>query len=141
MKTKWKIVAIDESQHWLKIDKSKTGRLFGLYLFDSQERVYACEITPSYEMNFLETVPEYVVKEGILEQIQEGDSGSEPVTYMHCSLIRNYSSNRLVDLDVHDETYLTEEEYDALRDEMLEYLKGNPKYPSCIRYYSVEDLK
>ena len=85
-----RILKINESSHWTD-DKLKAacGVIFGVYMYDASKHVHCCEITPSYEMHFIESqsvrLPDdEEERERIYESLQEGDLHTEPVSYMHC---------------------------------------------------------
>lgn len=55
----FKIVQFDETRYWTdaQLVEDCGGQILGTYLFDRCRVVYCCEMTPSYELNFLESVP------------------------------------------------------------------------------------
>ena len=90
------LVLIEETENWCDEIKAKAGRLFGVYLFDRNRRVHACEMTPSYELHFLKTIytrefpdtPEGERERDALEmEIMLGDAGADPIRYFHTHVI------------------------------------------------------
>ena len=47
---KFNIVAIDETCFLSDDAKKECGKYYGIYLYNPEEHVYCCEITPSYHM-------------------------------------------------------------------------------------------
>jgi len=117
---RFKAVKINETQHWNEKFRKDYGikALFGVYVFDSESHTHCCELTPSYEMHFVHTQPDWhgelteEQREDMYEQITEGDNyANEPVTYMHCSSVDRFDT---IDLPGFEEI-----------DEAVEYCQGN----------------
>ena len=84
-----RILKLDESHNWdPEIVSRAGGKIFGVYLYDATVAVHCCEITPSYELNFIESQPHQLPddedeREKLYDDIQEGDLHTEPVLYYH----------------------------------------------------------
>ena len=95
MQRKFVLVKLDETLNWQHGDPAilaKAGRIFGLYVADLSVGVHCCELTRSYELNFVESQWEGTGKElseedreAVHDYIMEGDVNSQPVMYVHCS--------------------------------------------------------
>lgn len=50
------VVKIKETEHWNKafVKENKIKNIYGVYAFNRKKHVHACELTPSYEFNYLE---------------------------------------------------------------------------------------
>lgn len=94
-KPDWRYLVIDESRHWLVPGLvEQCGRIFGIYIFDIRLGVHICDISPSYELYFLRSEPERTPDndrecEAVLDHLMEGDSETDPVTYIYCRNVRN----------------------------------------------------
>jgi hypothetical protein len=90
---KIKIVLLDETEYWRKDIVSAAKKIFGVYYFDPNSVTHCCELTPSYELHFLQSVPQLLpdttdLKEELFDNIEEGDwNGRDAVSYFHCSNI------------------------------------------------------
>ncbi len=94
VKPDWRWIALDETAYWDGDPEfaAKCGKIFGIYIFDASLRVYCCEMTPSYELYFLRSEPLRVPeddaeREALDEVIREGDTDTDPVSYIHCRTI------------------------------------------------------
>lgn len=130
----WKVVAIDETHCWTPVIVTKTGRLWGLYLFDANRHVHCCELTPSYEMWFVETVTERQISDELDGDIrtwsQEADEGC---SYFHCSDIDRMDPGWFCDLG---ETPLEEDQiYDEAQSAMYEEVQCNSRCPKNVLQY------
>ena len=95
MKRKFVLIKLDETRNWEHGDPAilaKAGRIFGLYVADLSVGVHCCELTRSYELNFVESQWEGTGKElseedreAVHDYVMEGDRDTPLVSYMHCS--------------------------------------------------------
>jgi len=88
VKPKFALVKLDETAHWSADVQEKVGRIFGVYLVDLNSATHCCEITPSYELHFVESqwtneIPEDE-SERFHDLIEENDSPRNEIKYMHC---------------------------------------------------------
>lgn len=99
----------DETKYWEECNPAiveRTGRIYGVYLFDERKAVHLCEITPSYEMEFLQSTMEYRgypegpflsaemeamaldawerERDELQDYLYRGDVGTEQWSYTHC---------------------------------------------------------
>ena len=94
MKRKFVLIKLDETLNWQHGDPAilaKAGRTFGLYVADLSVGVHCCELTRSYELNFVESQWEGTGEElsekdseAVHDYIMEGDVHSPAVIYVHC---------------------------------------------------------
>lgn len=134
-RSNWKIVAIEQTSYWNPEIVEKTGRLFGTFLFDASRQVHCCELTPSYEMHFIETLAENMIDDETDAMIRDADIvGQNEVEYWHCHSVDSWPADHFVVLGPNDDDYETDEEE---LEEMLEYVRCNQHAPSCIPH-SVE---
>jgi hypothetical protein len=91
-----KIAKIDETANWCEEVQKLARRVFGVYVFDARRRVHCCEFVPSHELHLIESQPGYAETleetDKVLDIINEGDSQSQKVIYIHCSQIENASN-------------------------------------------------
>jgi len=126
----WKIVALEETHLWNKVVIESTGRIWGLYLFAANHQVHCCEITPSYELNLIESITERAIDDDTFDDVRNADAFSEQMAYWHCSAIDRIKDEFFHDFgvrEINDE--LTYE--DALA-EMLDYCGGNQNVPRAV---------
>lgn len=88
------VVKIDETECWDDSPGSlreKAGKIFGVYIYDANKHVHCAELTPSYELYFVESQPlnvpedEYE-RDAFYEDLVATDA-SESVYYMHVSTV------------------------------------------------------
>lgn len=82
------ICLLEETDSWCEEIRTQAGRLFGVYLFDARRYVHCCELTPSYELHFLETIyTKYIEdenkREHLEDEIMEGNRETPEVSYVH----------------------------------------------------------
>lgn len=86
------IVKIDETQYWTDkgLVEACGGKIFAAYMYDENWRVHCAELTPSYELEFLEYQPgNYIEDSDECERVDTMLSDAqhdnpESVTYRHC---------------------------------------------------------
>jgi len=49
----WRLIKIDERQHWHEKIAAQTTAIYGVYAYDAATHVHACEATPSYALWFV----------------------------------------------------------------------------------------
>lgn len=137
-KTAWTIVAIDETYYWHDAIVEKAGRLYGIYLYDANRHTYCCELTPSYELHFIESVTTKHIDEATYDMVMEGDRQNDSVVYYHCSTIDKVAAALKEALTKHDDEYEevddTGKVWDGLLDDMLEMLRGNQHVPAGVKF-------
>ena len=149
MKRKLVAVKIDETDIWYHTDPEKErlfGRIFGVYAADLSQRIHLCEFTPSYELHFVHSEFEggedyYNLDDEIQEKMQdytlEGDSGSEPIRYFHCSLIDSFPKINhgfptppikgcVIELGFDDADLGEEENQQEVMEDLVGKLQSNP---------------
>lgn len=88
------VVMIDETDYWRPFDPDcpdyirNSGRIFCAYLVDLMKAVHCCELTPSFELHQIGSIPEKRPTDPDAQEMQsnflhDGDMGCEQVTYMH----------------------------------------------------------
>jgi antirestriction protein ArdC len=86
----------DETAYWDEQFRRehKIKRIFGVYVFNRRKALHVCEVTPSYERQFVGSqwegkdgydAEDENAAEKIDDAIREGDIGTEEWSYMHCS--------------------------------------------------------
>lgn len=99
----WRIIILDETSHWL--DKGLIARcgdkIKGVYFFDANRHVHCCEFTPSFELEFIESIPEHSPEDDserdqLQMDLQVGDCDSPLVIYAYVSQI-DLGSNSVID--------------------------------------------
>ena len=68
--TDFKVVAIDETQHWTPDMKAKCGKISTVYLFDASVVTFPCSITPHYNLKPLYYITENEVSDEVYEELQ-----------------------------------------------------------------------
>ena len=149
MKRKFVLIKLDETLNWQDGDPAilaKAGRIFGLYVADLSMGVHCCEMTRSYELNFVESQWEGTGKalseedsETVHDYVMEGDRNTPPVSYMHCYAVDAFpvlDSNKGEFFPPKDKTGAVvelgevEQDEDEVSDEdalegMMEYVRTN----------------
>ncbi len=85
----------DETDYWLdeELVERCGGSILGAYLFNANRHVHCCELTPSYEMEFLGSIPGNPKPHSEQEvdridmDLVDGDQGSDPISYVHVSSV------------------------------------------------------
>lgn len=93
-KPDFRLLLVDETEHWCEDIRNRAGRLFGVYIFDFNRHVHLCDISPSYECFFITTVFSNDIKdnieyENLFDTIEEANR-EERVTYFNCRDIKKY---------------------------------------------------
>ena len=104
---KFRILELDETKYWNEVfvKKNKINKLIGLYVYDPNTATHCCELTPSYELNFIHTYCEFQddadddIRDYALSEIQDGDYDTEPVKYMHCNAVDKIKGKELGEFD------------------------------------------
>ena len=114
------------------------GRVFDIYVFDASRYVFACELTPSYELHWLCGTPggEYPEdkREEVDEQLREANLQTEPVIYIHVSNIDldeclKYRMDAREWIDLLESHECNEEKaHEAALETVIEYYQGNPEW-------------
>lgn len=133
----WKVWAREETHFWIDQIQERAGRLFGLYLFDANRQVHCCELTPSYEMHFVETVyakhdDDERVDEKLAEEIREANWVEEDVRYFHCHSVNRDPPGRFYDFGPEDPGIAAKVDYDDLLEGMLEHVRCNSCQPRGV---------
>ena len=84
-----RIVKLDETGFWM--DEwlvSHAGKIFGVYMYDASKQTHCCEVTPSYELHFIESQPlayqeDEAIREKMDEHLRDGDIETDPIRYTH----------------------------------------------------------
>lgn len=129
------IVLIDETHNWGEDIQHRAGRLFGVYLFDWQRHVHACEFTPSYELHFLKSIytaefPNTAegarIRDALEMDIMAGDRETAAVSYVHTHVIDGLPTISLAQWsakyyrEIKNEYDDPEELHDAVMEAMLQ---------------------
>lgn len=93
MKTKYFLFAVDDTRFWNLPDIPETAKIKSVYLFDSTQHTFCCEITPSFECHKVYSTLEVSdiddqTYELLYEMILENDNAGD-VEYFHCRDIEN----------------------------------------------------
>ena len=137
-KPKFKVVRINETSNWREDIAKKAGKIFGIYLYDESRTVNCCEVTPSYEMHFLNSMAENISdddeeREILFDEISEGDIHTERVRNIFSSSIDRMSKDDRKDVysegyEIDKEEYETEEDYDKLVEDTIGEEMANPTF-------------
>lgn len=87
MKPDFRLYKEETTEYWNEDIVKQAGRLYDLYIFDANNGFNACELTPSYEMNYVgptwTTSPEDEYESAVLfENVLLGTSDTE-TSYVH----------------------------------------------------------
>ena len=93
----WHAIRLDETHFYDKsfLDEYGVEKIYGVYVTDFNTRVYCCEITPSYELNFVNSVfdggpdrdDDEEKFENLEQELYKADAYTESVSYMHCGSV------------------------------------------------------
>jgi hypothetical protein len=134
---KFKVCRIDETANWDKEITDVAGKVYGVYFYDASHQTFCCEITPSYELTFLESVAENcpndeLAREKLYDDIIEGDRFTESIAYKHCRFIDSLSEddNKLAfkDWTPSEEEHEDKDSYCDLFVTCVEEERGNPTF-------------
>lgn len=129
----FQVIAINETSYWNEQIVAHTGRIYGLYLVDLDRKVHCCEITPSYELYFIESVTEATISDELDMEIIDADMHySDQVVYWHCHAVDRMAPEwfdpvSLVDIDEEDLG-----DWDRCNELMLEYVRCNQHVPRAV---------
>lgn len=126
MRTHFKVVVIDETEYWSDEVQKRAGAVWVAYMFDSLRHVYACELTPSYEL-----WPLYATAWNRTEN-EELDEELEETLRLHMTHDVEYHHVRRIDAlpaarvyDYGEETHDEDETWEEVRERIEDYLRGN----------------
>lgn len=104
--------------------KDKIKKIYDIYLFNRNEHVHCCEITPSYETHYLRSTydSEDILSDDELEEIDvflmEANNGNDNDYYQHCRDVDRFvKENEKL-------SFVDKVEYESI-DEAIEYHNGN----------------
>lgn len=126
-----KVVTINETYGWDPAIVARAGgAIFGLYLYDSLKRTHCCEITPSYALNLIGSIPyqfpeDEAAREALENDLRDGDATSDNLCYFHCGLIDDMTPCHDFGIQLHDE------DDDPIKD-ALEYCHANSVEPMSL---------
>ncbi len=149
-----RILKLDETGYYSdeKLIADCGGGIFGVYMYDANRHVHCWEITPSYELYFIESQPfglpmdDEEEIERIEEELRECDANTPPVSYYHVHNIdrikeveEGKSSNsshrfKLSHLEGHDwggnefadgEETTAEQRHDSAIEDAMEWVRSN----------------
>jgi len=132
----WRIVRIDETQHWNEASKARRmgGKLIASYAYNRNSHTYCCSVTPAYWLVYLGTdfdLPGESLfveeREQIDEEIREAEI-DDVSGYYACHDVDRWKSKPLpYAIDVDREDYADVDAYDrAVEDEIREAYGANP---------------
>lgn len=133
----WTAIQIDETRHWSAEFLKKYGvtQIYGVYLYDANSRIYCCEMTPSYELSFIESVAGHGIDdeevwEKFTDDVREADMDADEVIYMHCHDIDGMPAKDKKDLgfDLTTDGGAWWSDEDRGYDTVLEDYQGSPVF-------------
>ncbi len=137
-KPKFKVVRLDETQYWNKAIVEKAGKIFGIYLYDESRTTNCCEVTPSYELHFLNSMTENLSddeeeREILFDEISEGDIHTERIKYLHSASVDRIPESERKDVysegfEIDPEDYETKEDYETLVSDTIGEEMANPTF-------------
>jgi hypothetical protein len=110
--TRFKVVKLDETHNYL--DKQlvkKCGKIYGVYLYDENERTFCCSMSPDYWCMFLYAVAENEIDDDTDQELIETNCGGQD-HYFSCQDIDNLSDEFKADASDCDGEYSLDEDDD-----------------------------
>ena len=79
------VLVIDDTHAWSGTPEilARTGRIFSVWLYDSTAHVHLCELTPSYELWYVDFVCEKEIDDDTWDDVSDGYDSGERVSYIH----------------------------------------------------------
>lgn len=128
-KPHFKVVAIDATWAYSEGDlKTKCGKIFSTYLVDVNRHIHLCELTPSYELHFIENLASNCIDDDTDEELRDCGYRDEPVTYTHARHIDKLPPESFVDLGEHE----IPENYEELLEEVQERVRTTSYCPAIV---------
>jgi hypothetical protein len=131
VKPVFKVVKIEETRHYTGKDfVKKAGKIWAVFLYNFASQTYCCEITPSYELNYLGSVTENRLTDEQQEYLLEANAHREVIEYHHVATIDKLpdADNVAKPWDITEEDYEDDDAYDELFEEVLDHEQGNPTF-------------
>ncbi len=130
---RFRVARIEETQHYTDPKLTNAaGKIYAIFLYDQSRQTFCCELTPSYELHYIDTVTEERVEDEIYDQIQEANYHRELVEYQHTAKFASMSSDDnkpfSEDWSPNIDDYSTEEAYRELLEEIIADERANPTY-------------
>ena len=135
------VVLRDETGDWYDeglVDRCG-GKISGAYFFDANRHTHCGELTPSYALHFLTSVPQGAISEEDHHMLLYADIDNPWISYIHvhdidfdkCIFWGSYTEDEWEDiLDNYDDSdgCGEEEAYEELLEEVRESISANPVY-------------
>ncbi len=86
-KTDFRLLSIEETRNWREDIAKACGRIYGVYFYNKNEHTYCCELAPSYSLIPLYSYSENEIKDGMAEELINGDALCSNVIYVHVSQV------------------------------------------------------
>ncbi len=123
----------DTTRHWSADMQARAEKFFDVYIFDKRKHVHCCELTPSYEMNYIGPTWEDVKSdddEDLCEDVMDAviDDNTQ---YVHVSSVKLKDCK---EVGLEDSVWVdcleeAEDDYDTARqlyvEKVSEYCRGN----------------
>lgn len=129
-----RVLVREETENWAPDIVERAGRVFGVYLYNPDAATHCCELTPSYELEFVGSVAENLpdddsAREKLQDDIMEGDTSCEPISYIHCHSIDAMPEIKRGTLSpgTYPMGHLEGTEWESM-EEAREHWQGNPDF-------------
>jgi len=121
IKSDIRVVAIDETRHWIDRIQKACGKIEAVYIYDASVQTNLCEITPSYYLETMYYVTEKEISDEMWSELNANMSEND--AYHHCNGIdamESLSANNNIDFETSES-----EEYKEHYEEVKEYCNCN----------------
>jgi hypothetical protein len=87
------ILKFNTTKYWRENIQREAGEIYNVYIFDANRIVHAADLSPSYELHYLgptwtASCESEEERSRLFEQIMEGVTDTEPVTYHYCREVK-----------------------------------------------------
>lgn len=121
--SRFKVVAIDETNAWSEDIVAKAGKIEQVYLYDERVETFLCEMTPSYRLIPLYFVTEHRVDDDTHEEMMRQPSED---TYIHVHAVNAMKTIDLRKYNVNVRFTSSESKlYTDALDAAVEYFQSN----------------
>jgi hypothetical protein len=128
----WHAVRINETGYYDEKFLGEHGveKIWGIYVTNFNSHTFCCELTPSYELHFMGSMPEdwpedERKRESLFDDLSENDAHSSQVLYYHCSAIKALSDDCKHPIEIEEDDWRDDPEDSGL-EAAREVLQGNP---------------
>jgi len=133
IKPNFRVVKIDETKYYTDPELVKAaGKIYAVFIYDSNRQVFLCELTPSYEFHYVESTTEESLSDEHYDNLMEANRHRESSEYHHTAFAATIPAEHTQpfsqDWEPEEEQYATDEAYNELVEDLIGDERANPTF-------------